>query len=364
MLDITTVSMALVCNPTADEVRRSAGCFDQHCAPEMLTAVQEINKLLDGDKLPAVVNMSLGTHVGPHNGSSPLEAYVAGSVFKPSDRFLFASAGNEGGKGISSRLELRKGEADYMELIVDGTCTELLVEFWWDDSGPADIEMATLTSGSGLVQTPITIAPGLALATFSPAPVGPRPNMGFFSLLHAPSHGKMACIAFAITRTAAAAGAPALPELRVSFDITAKSADATVHAWIVLCEKARKTHFTQGGPEWTIVAPASDPKAMSVAGYHQTLGQMWRGSSRGPASRYAVTTKSPVMAHLSHPPASSTSSEHGTSYASPRAAADATQILADSAKRANATDAEKLVQETYRRTVPWNSRYGFRQQTT
>jgi hypothetical protein len=363
MLDITTVSMALVCNPTADQVRGTLGCFDQHCAPEMLTAVQDINTLLDGDKLPAVVNMSLGTHVGPHNGSSPLEAYVAGSVFKPSDRFLFASAGNEGGKGISLRLELKKGEADYMELLADEACTELLVEFWWDDSGPAGIEIATLTSGPGLVQTPIAISPKVAVATFSPPPIGPRPNMSFFTLLHAPSHANMACIAFAISRTSAGS-ARTLPELRVSFDITAKSADATVHAWVVLCDKSRTTHFTQGGPDGTIAAPASDPRAMSVAGYHQTLGQMWRYSSRGPASQYVAATQSPVMAHLSHPPPSSASSEHGTSYASPRAAADATKTLADSAKRVNATDGEKLLQETYGPTVAWNSRYGFHQQTT
>jgi hypothetical protein len=74
MLTTATVSMALINNPTPDQIRLSKNCFDQHCAPEMLDAVQAINKLLDGDKLsdgtlmPAVVNMSVGTHVGPHNG--------------------------------------------------------------------------------------------------------------------------------------------------------------------------------------------------------------------------------------------------------------------------------------------------------
>jgi hypothetical protein len=86
MLNVTLVSMALIDNPTPDQTRLSMNCFDQHCAPEMLTAVQAINKLLDGDKLsdgtlvPAVVNMSVGTHVGPHNGQSPLESYISGRV--------------------------------------------------------------------------------------------------------------------------------------------------------------------------------------------------------------------------------------------------------------------------------------------
>lgn len=49
---LTKVSMALINNPTPDTVRLSKGCFDQHCAPEMLDAVKAINSLLDGDKLP------------------------------------------------------------------------------------------------------------------------------------------------------------------------------------------------------------------------------------------------------------------------------------------------------------------------
>ena len=137
-----------------------------------------------------------------------------------------------------------------------------------------------------------------------------------------------------------------------------------MRGWVVLCDKAMKTHFPQGGPQGTVAAPASDPRTISVAGYDQALGQMWRNSSRGPASRYAAETKSPVMARLSHPPPSSGSSEHGTSYASPRAAADGTQTLADPAKRGNATEVEKLLQETYGATVAWSERYGFRLQKT
>jgi hypothetical protein len=44
MLGKTTVSMALVINPTPDVVRANLDCFRQHCAPEMLTAVQNINE--------------------------------------------------------------------------------------------------------------------------------------------------------------------------------------------------------------------------------------------------------------------------------------------------------------------------------
>jgi hypothetical protein len=255
----------------------------------MLAAVQAIDALLDNDKLPAVVNMSLGTHVGPHNGDSLLERYISGTLFKPSDRFLFAAADNEGEKGISSRLDLRKGEADYMNLIVDEQCTELLVEFWWDDVGSADVEIVAEIEGGGFAPSRVVIRPGVKGLTtvLAPASMGWRPAVTFLTFLESRAHGTMSWIAFAATRATPA------PEFRVSFDLTAKSADAAVHAWIVICDAAMKTHFTRGGRESTIAAPTSDPKVASVAGFDRALGQMWRNASRGPASRYSMADAKP-----------------------------------------------------------------------
>ncbi len=208
--------------------------------------MQEIDKLLDSDKLPAVVNMSVGTHVGPHNGQSPLEAYISGTLFKPSDRFAFAAAGNEGGKGISARLELKQSAADYMEIIVDPDCTEALVEFWWDDAIPADLEIAARIEGSGFSPITITINPA-TVAGVTLTPAGASAPMSFLSLLHTTTHGTMSCIAFAATRPPARPGR-ALPEFRISFDLTAKAADVAVHAWLVICEEALEDALHPGRP--------------------------------------------------------------------------------------------------------------------
>ena len=355
MLSITTVSMALMVSPTPDQIHRSLDCFHQHCAPELLTAVKAIDAHLDSDELPAVVNMSLGTHVGPHDGHSPLEAYISETLYRPSNRFLFAAAGNDGGKGISARLDLKTGEADFMELVVDEQCTELLVEFWWDDARPADVEIYATISGRGFSPIPIVIRPKLAGAALATPSMGSGTGVNFYTLLQSGAHGTMSCIAFAATRPAPA------QELRVAFDLLAKSADVTVDAWVVICEKEMDTAFTQGGPEGTVSVPASDPKVVSVAGFELASQQMWRHSSRGPASRYSRTarTESPAMAHLTH--GISGASSHGTSNASPRAAADAAKPLADPTRSPKCVEVEDLIQETYGLTSlpPWDSRYGF-----
>jgi hypothetical protein len=296
--------------------------------------------------MPAVVNMSVGTHVGPHNGQSPLESYISRSVFKPQCRFPFAAAGNEGDQGLSARLDLKQSEADYMNFVATENCTELLIEFWWGEAaGPADMEIVVETEASGMSKSVIPINSGSAGPTLVASTVGQRRAVTFLTLCQSQAHGKMSCLAFAATRAAAPPGTGPLPELRISFDITPKSSNAVIHAWTVICDKDRKSGFTQGGPEGTVSVPASDPKVVSVAAFDPARKQMWRSSSRGPASRYDPTApiESPMMAHLSNHPGG----HDGTSFASPRGAADATEPLAKSGTRAKCTDAKKLIEQTY-----------------
>lgn len=372
MLTSTTISMALINNPNPDQIRSTMDCFEQHCAPEMLQAVQAINNLLDADFLsdgslmPAVVNMSVGTHVGPHNGQSPLEAYISGSVYKPTLRFPFAAAGNEGSQRLSSTLALKQGEADYMDFAATDNCTELLIEFWWAEAiGPAGMEILVEIQAHGMHNTAIPITSGFTGPKLLASAVGQRPPVTFFTLCQSHAHGNMSCIAFAATRPAPPPGTAPLPDLLFSFTIKAKSSNVVIHSWTVICDKNQKSHFTHaggGGPEGTVSAPASDPKVISVAAFDPATGDMWRSSSRGPASRYDPNApiESPKMAHLSNHP----TAPNGTSFASPRAAADATEPLANSSIRANCTDPRKLIEQTYGMTATTcDPRYGFHKQT-
>jgi Subtilase family len=370
MLDKTTVSMALIDCPTPDQIRNSKSCFEQHCAPEMLTAVQAINQLLDGDKLsdgtllPAVVNMSVGTHVGPHNGQSPVESFISGSVFKPERRFPFAAAGNEGRQGLSARLDLKHDESDYLDFVATETCTELLIEFWWDEAaGPAGVEIVAEIEAIGMSKSVIPIYPGLATTALVASAVGQRSSVTFLTLCQSAAHGTMSCIAFAATRPTASSGANPLPELSIFFDITARLSDSVIHAWTVICDKDRRSSFIDSSREGTVSAPASDSKVISVAAYDPVRKQMWPFSSRGPASRYdrKAPTESPMMAHLGN----RSGGHRGTSFASPRAAADATKALSDPVKRPNCTDAKKLIQQTYGSiSTHCDPRYGFHKQTS
>jgi hypothetical protein len=73
ILGDTTVSCAFVC-PAPTMVVAGKSWSDQANSVEMLDAVQALVPHLDTDGIPAAVNMSLGTQVGPHNGESPLKS--------------------------------------------------------------------------------------------------------------------------------------------------------------------------------------------------------------------------------------------------------------------------------------------------
>jgi subtilisin family serine protease len=104
---------------------------------------------------PMVVNMSLGGHFGPHDGTSMLERAIAnlsGSGF-----VVVASAGNEGGRklyakvsGISSTVSVRLSSPSPRGDVIDGWYKNgtIRVEFCDSSNRCLSAEPGTSTSGS------------------------------------------------------------------------------------------------------------------------------------------------------------------------------------------------------------------------
>ena len=354
------ISCALVVPPGAN-INPTRDCFDQACSPEILAAVNAIELRLTADGLPSVVNLSLGTHVGPHNGLSPVEKYICNTL-STSSRFVVAAAGNDGLYGRAAKRSLTANEEDYISLLTGTQCEEVLVEIWWKSSASQTIDFSVevfeiSSSGGTTHHATLQLDPNAAGITLTQASAA-IPNTITHSLFQANCLQGFSCAAFAMTSQKGTK----LP--RMQLEITVKSStDTILNSWIVVCEKESPlTLFVQGGPDGTVTVPATDPRVLSVAGVRAS-GRLWEGSSRGPAFEYEATstaTDSPMMAHRPD-----LGTHFGTSFASPRACADALATLAQTA--ATCTDAKSLLAATYSPTRPlpqWDKRFGYHKQTS
>jgi hypothetical protein len=361
LLPNTSVSCALV-RPPAVLIGIGKSCFEQSTAVELLDAVKALDAHLAKPALPTAINVSLGTHVGPHNGDSPLEEYISDKMVKKNDRFLIASAGNDGGRGRGGKRQLVANEREFLSVHTGPRCKDLLVEFWWDDSNNASLSIEAniyeiVATGGRALHGVVRIDPNVAGATLNVAPAGLPGHMVTHSLFSGKCRNNLSCTAFTISTTRAA-----LPLLEVLFAIDAAT-DVIANAWIVVSD--RQTAFVEGGQDGSIMVPASDTAVLSVTGA-KPGGEIWEGSSRGPAAQYQsvrIIESSPLMAHLAQ-----LSGEYGTSYASPRACADTLVAMADAGKRKRCDDAVHLICEAYGlsyNTLPdWNPRIGFYKRTS
>src|SRR5262249_12683142 len=126
--------------PTVLQIGAGRSCFEQAGTKEILDAITALEPQLTADGLPVALNMSLGTHVVPHNGEAPLQDYIAGTILTNA-RFARAAAGSEGGAGTAAKWSVPANEEDLVSVHTGRFCEELLIEFWWDDSQTADLSI-------------------------------------------------------------------------------------------------------------------------------------------------------------------------------------------------------------------------------
>jgi subtilisin family serine protease len=110
--------------PAADLV---AVALDPTAETSILDGVEYILSVAGARGEPVVVNLSLGTHFGPHDGTSPLDLGLD-ALLGPG-RLAVAAAGNEGEDRIHAQLELRAGSRDSVTCYIGGygaACGEVL----------------------------------------------------------------------------------------------------------------------------------------------------------------------------------------------------------------------------------------------
>lgn len=319
------------------------GVFKHAGVVEMQDALDDLDKVFSGTTpaLPIVVNLSMGTHVGPHNGLSPIEEFLDKMIDPSAHHYAFCSSGNDGATELAAATTVPAGRSRRLvvETAVKATA-ELLVEFWYDPplAAVVDVEIE-LHDATGKLGPPLL----LKHRSGSIGMVARGPFAGFSceSLFHAKCAGSLTCAAFALTSNAAI-----LPHLRIECEINS-SHELPVKAWVVE-STGSSAHFVTGGGAPTVRAPATAGNVIGVGGVDGG-GIAWARTSPGPAGYYGLTgaaPERPVMAHLVELHRGGVTTA-GTSFASPRACADAAAVLADAARSARVAVLRDLVDEIF-----------------
>ena len=348
LLPYCEILCALVKSPKAPVARQ---CFHHANMVEMAAALRKLRPNLK-PTLPVVFNMSLGSHVGPHNGLSPLESYIGKMAPVSQQRYFHVAAGNDGGKGVADRKTVEPGFPELMKIKTGSNGKDvLLVEFWWEDTGSPVLIDVDVRCGGYLFIPKMRISSatqGGQLHRLRGLRIPNYPTIACSSLFHNKWRKRWNCVAFALSVPPNSGG---MPVLDIEFNLSS-TARAVVEAWLTVNDDV-DTVFVEGRNDRTVRVPATSPDVIAVAGLDG--GEPWSKSSRGVDRS---TVHSPSLAQDVRP---LSPGDSGTSYACPRACADTADALRAPADRTACTDVYSVVQKVLGKNIraQWHPRIGY-----
>lgn len=332
-------------------------------AVEMLNALETAHKYLATVNRPAVISLSMGTHVGPHTGVSPLETAVDAATSLPTPTFVVVSAGNDGECGVHACCDLDGRAPDVLTLRIGSSgAKEMFVEFWWEDLMGADLSVeahVTYRSGQSVFSAPALIPSKGDAVNIVPNGTGTQ-----HSLIGSTCGGSLRCITYGLTTSEESA----LSGGEIRFVLRSRRG-AHVHAWLIsrldrFGSRDEMSVLVPSERHGTVTVPSTARSAIAVAGHDQqsvpctfsSRGVLHCASDQG-SCWLRSNCKSPSVSHLA---LGSSSGEPGTSFAAPRVSADAIGRLLNPRTTLSSSDPMELVFELLGDDLErWNPRVGF-----
>jgi hypothetical protein len=326
--------------------------LEQHNCKELVDALKEVQRYLAHTNTTgeAAINISMGTHVGPHTGISPLEQLVSALVDETRGVYIATSVGNDGERGVHAGRYVDTTGPEVLRLQTSTAGSqELLAEFWWQDRGGVDLTVTVevLDDQGQMVFTGNHV---VASAT-SPASMsrGNRRRMQH-SLVGAAPATNLRCISYGLSSS----NKQDLACLDIRFILEATS-DLYVHAWLIGSEDT-KTTFVPCYQTGTVTIPATAADVIGVGGLDDHR-RPWSQSSRGFYKGFWQQVYTPAVAHLAKFGAGT---DWGTSFAAPRVCAAALKALLHPARHQRCASVDDVIEELLGRPPgQWNPRVGF-----
>lgn len=233
--------------------------------------------------VPAVVNLSLGGHLGPHDGQSNYEQGLDAGV--GTGRVVVVSAGNEGDSGIHGRATVSSATTADIRITVptyapeSGTENDYVdMNIWYESS--AQVRLGVQAPG-GTSYGPFPFGFG--------APSGQSEDKAEGAVLVASGSGGggLDNVIILKIRDETAAQEPAEGTWTLTFELTSGSG-ATIDLWIFDTSLGGSAEAEVAGaaPDYTVAIPGTADKAITVGSYVTK----WSWTSIAGAVQYAGPT--------------------------------------------------------------------------
>lgn len=307
-----------------------------------------------GDR-PCVINVSLGTNGGPHDGTNPFERAIDGLLHEKPNRAVVIAASNSRSQGIHARASVSLGANRDLRL-AKRSDVETQVEVWYGPSTLFDIELLSPDGASlGRVQPGkegrVDDGNGNAVVFIS-------------SRTHDPANGDNT-IGLYLSATA--------PVGTWTLRLHNTSSQAgEFHAWIERNDFGQSSFITADqDPDFTLGSISCGHAAITVAAYdaHKNGRPISSFSSGGPTrdNRQKPEIAAPGVDLRAAQSGTFTGvvSKSGTSMAAPMVTGALAIMLGDAALRGQSLEItairQRLTNDARRlgNTAAWDNRYGF-----
>lgn len=254
-----------------------------------LDAVRYIFDVAEALGRPAVINISQGDNLGPHDGSSLLERGID-NLLRDAGHALVKSAGNAANAGVHATGELAEGEVDTVRFAVPaGDDTPDTIDLWYSGNDrlslqitpPGDIPSAEVTPGS---TTELTLPGGNRAFVDSVVHHGENGDNRIYVQLHPASQTALVPGSWSLTLTGLAV-----------------ADSGRWHAWVERGDIVPQFIGSHRRDDVTISVPGTSRKVVTAASYITKgagQGNLSTFSSRGPTrdGRDAPTLAAPGQA--------------------------------------------------------------------
>ncbi|HJQ99898.1 MAG TPA: S8 family serine peptidase [Candidatus Polarisedimenticolaceae bacterium] len=240
--------------------------------------VRHIFEVAKGLDLPAVVNLSLGGHADPHDGTDDLDVLLD-AVSGPG-RIVVAAAGNEGTDSIHTMAILKNGDSIDLGFKVPSGLRFSALNLWYTGDGDVEVSLSTPSGVSTPFQETRPTEPDAAYAlgeagTARVSTPGPHPaNQDRQIYVEIDNDGKP-------IRTG-----------RWFLHLKCSGGTATIHGWTWDLDESREVTWTTPVNSHLIGSPGTAGSVITVAAY--TSRRSWTSEDgNGWSLRYAQDRLAP-----------------------------------------------------------------------